>query len=231
MPKSASNTLFHVDIPKLIRGIDNPYDGFQLLPAIDLQGWNSANPIFDFAIASTEPKLILEVGVWKGASTAYMTHVLKQQDIEDCHIVAIDTWLGGVEHWADDGWRGLLKQTHGMPRLYDIFLTNMIRLGLIGVVTPFPQTSSNAAEILRRWGCVADLVYVDGSHEYQDVKSDLSAYWQLLRPGGIIFGDDCTWPGVEKATQEFTRQHGLKLELYPNDEGEDTYWMVVKNES
>jgi NAD(P)-dependent dehydrogenase (short-subunit alcohol dehydrogenase family) len=41
-----------------------------------------------------------------------------------------------------------------------------------------------------------DLIYVDGSHDYDDVAADLAAYRPLVRPGGVMFGDDyCgSWP-------------------------------------
>jgi predicted O-methyltransferase YrrM len=35
-----------------------------------------------------------------------------------------------------------------------------------------------------------DLIYVDGSHIYGDVKRDLEQASRLIRPGGLICGDD-----------------------------------------
>lgn len=35
-----------------------------------------------------------------------------------------------------------------------------------------------------------DLIYVDGSHLYSDVKNDLYEAWKVLKPGGLLLVDD-----------------------------------------
>ena len=35
-----------------------------------------------------------------------------------------------------------------------------------------------------------DLVFIDGSHYYQDVRRDIELALRILKPGGIICGDD-----------------------------------------
>jgi predicted O-methyltransferase YrrM len=49
-----------------------------------------------------------------------------------------------------------------------------------------------------------DLVFVDGSHTYEYVRSDSSAALSMLRPGGIVVWDDCNYvcPGVARALLE-----------------------------
>jgi len=48
--------------------------------------------------------------------------------------------------------------------------------------------------IAARWfaaaGFQADLVYLDASHDADDVYADIKAWWSNLRPGGVLFGDD-----------------------------------------
>jgi hypothetical protein len=61
---------------------------------------------------------------------------------------------------------------------------------------------------------IADLIYIDGSHEYEDVISDIDSYLPLVRKGGIFFGDDYYgWPGVAKAVDE----KFSKFEIRPAD--------------
>lgn len=50
-----------------------------------------------------------------------------------------------------------------------------------------------------------DVVFVDGSHSFQDVHEDLEAWWQRIRPGGILVGHDFTWehPDVPAAVLSF----------------------------
>jgi predicted O-methyltransferase YrrM len=35
-----------------------------------------------------------------------------------------------------------------------------------------------------------DIIYLDGSHYYEEVKADLKEAKRLLRPGGLLCGDD-----------------------------------------
>lgn len=48
----------------------------------------------------------------------------------------------------------------------------------------------------------ADLVYIDASHRYQDVKADIAAWAPHAR--AVLCGDDNTraWPGVRRAVAE-----------------------------
>lgn len=56
-------------------------------------------------------------------------------------------------------------------------------------------------------------VYIDASHEYEAVKADLAAWWEVLEPGGIFAGHDyCqSHPGVVRAVTEFSELHGLEV--------------------
>ena len=52
-----------------------------------------------------------------------------------------------------------------------------------------------------------DIVYIDGSHEYEHVKADIEAWLPKVRKGGYICGDDYSpgWQGVVKAVDEHFR--------------------------
>ena len=66
-------------------------------------------------------------------------------------------------------------------------------------------------EWLRYQGIKAEMIYIDASHEEEDVYQDLREYWDLLRDGGVIFGDDYTWDGVRLAVDRFAREEKLPL--------------------
>ncbi len=49
-----------------------------------------------------------------------------------------------------------------------------------------------------------DLLFIDGSHEYEDVKNDIKNYWPKLREGGVMLGHDFNsfHSGVMRAATE-----------------------------
>lgn len=64
-------------------------------------------------------------------------------------------------------------------------------------------SSAEAFESVRQWP--ADVVFVDGGHEYPQISADLGRWPQALKPGGRICGHDHnpqSWPGVVQAVDE-----------------------------
>jgi hypothetical protein len=167
---------------------------------VDVQGWGADSLIFAELIAETQPRLIVEVGSWKGASALHMASVCDDLDL-DTRICCVDTWLGAYEFiGAGDDLTRDLRLVHGYPSVYYQFLSNVVRSGHVSRIVPFPQTSLIASRYLWHHQIRAELIYIDGSHDAEDVLSDIRAYWPLLRKGGVLFGDDYdSWEGVRRA--------------------------------
>jgi len=76
-------------------------------------------------------------------------------------------------------------------------------------------TSIKALGSLREENAVFDFIYVDGSHQRDDVMIDCLGAWRLLREGGVMLMDDYTWkpdnPDAERvapAVDTFLAWHG-----------------------
>lgn len=196
-----------IDIKKDYSDVD--FSGIEL----DFQGWGSEHAMFHEAIRLSQPKTIIEVGTWKGASAYNMINICNSAGLE-ANIVCVDTWLGSNDTlWLDATFRRSLRLEHGYPSMFRQFLYNMIKTGVIDSVYPLPMTSSAAYYLLQRFGIQADLIYIDAGHEHNEVYTDLSMYYNLLRPGGIMFGDDYldAWPGVVSATNQFVAEKQVVL--------------------
>lgn len=195
---------------------EDPYAGFDAsgFPE-DLEGWGSYHPIFDALINLGRPGLIVEVGSWKGASAINMASIMKRFGIAG-KIICIDTWLGTIESYTmrtsmPNLHRGLLYH-NGWPHVYYQFLANVVRAGHQDTIIPLPQPSASGLRLIKAMGLEPDLVYIDGSHDYEDVRDDLRRAWDCLAPSGILFGDDYVgWEGVTAAVNEFSVEHGLIL--------------------
>jgi SAM-dependent methyltransferase len=192
---------------KLWRGGD-PFAGLQDGPgAVDEQGWNSHHPYLSEAIATQRPGVVVEVGVWKGRSTLFMANRMRDLGL-DAVVIAVDTWLGAVDHWRDDALFRELNFDHGYPRLYDTFAANVVRHGLQDYVVPLPLDSVNARAVVSYFKVEADVVHIDAGHDYRSVATDLREWWGVLRPGGLFIGDDyhddgVRWPRVRRAIDDF----------------------------
>jgi hypothetical protein len=153
--------------------------------------------------------------VWKGATTVLLARELRNQ-LGGGVVVAVDTWLGALEFLPigytlskppppQDEERNL-EYDHGFPSVYYTFLSNMVQSKVSDMVIPFAAPSVMAAAWLQREGLQAELVYIDASHEMEDVLRDLRSYWPILSARGTMVGDDYSreyWPGVVEAVDAF----------------------------
>jgi len=199
------------------------YHGLELLPK-DLQGWNGESPIFSALIQTLKPRHIIEVGTWKGQSAITMARAVKAQGLQT-KITCVDTWLGALEFWdfcKETPERDLMLK-HGYPQVYFQFLSNVVHEGMQDVILPFPNTSFVAAKYFKANGITAELIYIDGSHEYADVLSDCAEYWDILSAEGMMFGDDWGWPGVRAAVEKFAADYELHMRLH-----EENHWILRK---
>ena len=196
---------------------------------LDVQGWHSEVPIFRTLMASAKPRIVVELGTWKGASALHMCELASELGLDPFTLICVDTWLGGTWHWLNrkdpNGFAGLGCR-HGFPSLYYQFLANVAHTGHQDKVVPFPNTTEIASRFFKTVrGLEVDLLYIDAGHYFEDVFSDLRNWWPLVRPGGTIFGDDfsANFPGVEQAVRRFCGEMHL-----PSFEVQGEKWVLMK---
>lgn len=210
---------------------DSIYSGIEDLGLQeDLQGWHSTHAIFEKLISEIKPWDVVEVGSWKGASAIHMMQLMLKTAAEARppgrmpQLFCVDTWLGSREIWGNKNLAAKNPRRHGYPQVYFQFLHNVKARGLGPYVTPLPMTSKDGALALLYASVKPELIYVDASHDYVDVAMDLTLYWRLLRPRGVMFGDDyAAFPGVSAAVDEFAERYRLPLEVV-----DDNFWILRK---
>lgn len=200
--------------------IKSIYEGIETLPlSVDLQGWNSDGPIFAGVLQQTKAKVIIEVGSWKGASAIHMARTFP-----DAIIYAVDCWLPPIGVGLGEFPRTQLPEHWDAPTFYHQFLFNVLKSGCHDRILPVRGLTVPIASCLGAWGVQADAIYIDASHDENSVFLDLNAYYPLLRPGGILFGDDySSHPGVKRAVQRFAK--GRTITEWPAREG--TQWSLA----
>lgn len=197
------------------------YDHIEPSEQDEVFGWHSNSLLFKELIEETKPTTILEVGTWLGASAINMAKLTQELNLKT-KIYCIDTWLGAEEFWTwlKDTPERNLKLKNGYPQVYFDFLSNVVKHNVENIIIPVPNTSYIGSLILKHYKVQAELIYIDGSHEYIDVKNDIISYTDLLQSGGIMFGDDYTFPGVSKAVEETLKD---KVEIVENN-----FWVYRK---
>lgn len=158
-----------------------------------IQGWPNQLPGLYQDVVSKFPdgSHFVEVGAWKGASTAAMAVEIINSG-KNIKFDVVDTWLGdGTGAHSEDP--AVIEN-----RLYEEFLKNMSPV--IDYINPVRMTSIEAAALYEDNSL--DFVSIDAAHDYENVKNDILAWLPKVKPGGILAGDDYPYPGVTQATNE-----------------------------
>ena len=138
------------------------------------------------------PSEFVEVGCWKGRSAAFMGVEIVNSG-KPINLICVDTFTGSAEHSADVS---VQNNTLFMEFEHNIEPVK-------GVVHACPLSSIEAAENMRMWGAEFDFVFIDAAHDKDSVLADITAWFPLVRPGGVIAGHDWQEAGVNDAVTEF----------------------------
>lgn len=207
--------VFH-HVLKKIWGDRNPYNNFPtgLYPDSRKELGHGPHPFLLSAISDCNAKIVVEIGVWKGASSIAMADFIRKSGRDAC-VIAVDTWLGSSEHWhSSNNWHESLNCEFGQPMLMRTFMNNVILSNNALTIVPLPLDSTNANVLLRELNLGGiDVVHIDAGHDYRSVMADLEMWWPLVSSGGFLIGDDYLhtgdWPAVRQAFDEFFGKVGL----------------------
>lgn len=176
-----------------------------------IEGWFQFHNIYNRAVEAAAPvgSHFVEVGAWKGKSSAYLATTIANSG-KQIQFDVIDTWRGSNEvyHQADPM---VIADT-----LYEHFLSNMKPVE--GYYTPKRTTSVEAAATYADNSL--NMVMLDASHDYENVKADILAWLPKVKSGGVLAGDDYQrdFPGVMQAANE----------QFPGCQIENGCWIYVK---
>jgi predicted O-methyltransferase YrrM len=160
-------------------------------------------------------RIVVEVGSFMGKSATMIGTVLREENRwSDAVLLCIDTWLGGLEHWHE--LREMMHIEYGRPTVYEQFMANIIAANLTRHVIPFSTTSILGARFLLGKKVYPQLIFLDSAHLQGETYVELELYWLLLQPGGILLGDDWSWPPVRCDVLRFTQVTGLNYTVVGN---------------
>lgn len=151
-------------------------------------------------IEECRPKTVVEIGSYMGRSTALMGLALKRFS-PDATLVAIDPHTGDRQHLERIG-------TDVLPT-EGLFRQHMAGAGVEDLLDVRVDTSDNVA---REWSRTVDLLYIDGWHSYEAVKSDSENWLPHLAEDGLVCFDDVgKYSEVRQAAREACEKLGLTV--------------------
>jgi hypothetical protein len=133
---------------------------------------------------------ILEIGSYSGFSTCSWCEVATELKI-DFSITCVDPW---EPYFLDSNLKndksvyGVMNEALQSNFAYELFVYNLTKKGFIDKVIIKKSDSKSLLKKLPEKSF--DLIFIDGSHLYEDVLSDIYYSKKLVKPLGIICGDD-----------------------------------------
>jgi SAM-dependent methyltransferase len=158
------------------------------------EDWFTYPELYTQAVQQFADGKFVEVGSWKGRGAAFLGVEIFNSG-KPIQLYCVDTWKGSIEHQDMD----CIKN----DSLYNEFINNTKPID--SVITPLRMSSLEAA--MQFEDNSIDFVFLDASHEYEDIKADIEAWYPKVKPGGLFAGHDYEWDGVRRAVDEFASKH------------------------
>lgn len=167
-----------------------------------------------------EPKLYVEIGMAMG----YHIETILQK-FKNLNCYGVDPY---IPYDPTDGFNIIQKIDESLSPVdnFNLFCESVnTRLSKYKNFKHIRQESSKAYSNFNDESI--DLLFIDGNHTYEYVKTDCNLWWNKIKKGGIMCGDDYYMQGVRNAVNEFAEYNKLKLQFITKNNNYLT-WYIIK---
>jgi len=148
---------------------------------------------------------VLEIGSFLGQSALMWSQTIADHFQDGGSVLCVDPWqpfLSEQDVWGGD----LYQQTQASLEDGSAFEQFKVNITTAPSKAPISFFRGTLKELVEHSLLLPfDVVYIDGSHYYQDVKTDLLFAQPLVRDGGILCGDDLETEFPETDQEECRR--------------------------
>ena len=131
---------------------------------------------------------ILEIGSWAGASAVTWARALQNLKRKG-RVTCVDSWQPYFQESIDfEAHYKEMNEAARSGKVLKLFLHNIKAANVSHLVNYIVGNARSALPVLP--GGKFDVVYIDGSHVYENVRADIQDAKRLVRDRGIICGDD-----------------------------------------
>jgi len=176
-------------------------------------------------IRKKRPKFFLEVGVFHGVTARNICELLFEIHNNDFKYIGLDLFEKNNENKSE-----IIPNTNFSNPLKQIYFKYIKRKdpytieSVKDLLKKFKKNvyliKGNSNKILKEIDMSKiDYVFLDGGHDYETVKNDLTNCIQVIQNDGTILCDDYNLsyaPGVKKAIDEFVKINNLNCEILRN---------------
>ena len=134
---------------------------------------------------------VVEIGSYEGRSTIAIGLALRDRNGGRCY---------SIDPHAPTGKESYARE-HGELDTYEAYRTNVRSAGVDDYVETVRATSEFARGVYD--GAPIDVLFVDGSHDYEDVRTDIALWTPLLAPASVVAFNDPFSPGVNRALRAY----------------------------
>jgi hypothetical protein len=123
--------------------------------------------------------VVVELGSWVGKSAVVLGTALRRR--RGATLVCVDPFDGSGDAPSLAFYESEKARLGGQLR--EMFEQNTRRAGLARVID---MRQGRSAEVVRQWRRPIDMLFIDASHDYEDVRHDFLQWSRFVRPGGIV---------------------------------------------
>ena len=152
----------------------------------DVEGWCDFADVYENAVkAAPSGGKLVEVGSYQGQSAILMARLI-QRSGKPLRFTCVDHFGGSDEHTS--------RQRADLRAKFD---ANLEKYGVAHTIQVLPMASVEAAATFADESL--DFVFLDASHDEENVRQDIEAWLPKVKPGGILAGHDFDFFGVCRA--------------------------------
>ncbi|MHB8904501.1 MAG: glycosyltransferase [Melioribacteraceae bacterium] len=165
---------------------------------VESEAWSETLPVTASLISKYNVLVSAEIGVARGHHSA---HLLES--------------FSHLKHYSVDPWKHF-ELSYDDPANAEQALMDKQYGEVKNLLSKFGERS----KIIRKTSLEAskeimeklDFIFIDANHSYESVKEDLHLWWDKVKPGGIVAGQDYmhpNFPGVKLAVDEYLVKYNL----------------------
>lgn len=163
----------------------------------EIPGWFAYSQLYDKAVEMAPfNSTFVEVGAWFGKSTNHLATKIRESK-KNIKFTTIDTWKGTDDEELHQNIVGAFSGD-----IFYEFIDNTVHSNNYASFDMIKDSSKNAANQFANNSI--DFIMIDAGHSYDALIDDLNIWYNKVKPGGLITGDDYgVFHGVTEAANHW----------------------------